>query len=222
MSESTPAAGNRGRGGSGASGSGASAGTLGVPRLATAESSRMTAVCRNWRRSRWWDSRLSRSGSSSSPSIHQIVTGNVTAGLPNIDSSLMVLMGISQGRLSWQEARDLQPGDLVCTESGVRSAWHRHHAAGCQPGIAARPVDTGRRSNPGHELVGQLYPVPRPRQRPGCQLPLGWTVSGGATRRRGRWPAEQFRHFHCHFVTPRLRRALVHRRAASTTPVREK
>ena len=29
--------------------------------------------------------------------IHQIVTGNVTAGLPNIDSSLMVLMGISQG-----------------------------------------------------------------------------------------------------------------------------
>jgi hypothetical protein len=29
--------------------------------------------------------------------IHQIVSNNVTAGLPNIDSSLMVLMGISQG-----------------------------------------------------------------------------------------------------------------------------
>jgi hypothetical protein len=29
--------------------------------------------------------------------IHQIATGNTTVGLPNIDSSLMVLMGISQG-----------------------------------------------------------------------------------------------------------------------------
>jgi hypothetical protein len=29
--------------------------------------------------------------------IHQIVSNDVTAGLPNIDSSLMVLMGISQG-----------------------------------------------------------------------------------------------------------------------------
>ena len=29
--------------------------------------------------------------------VHQISAGNITAGLPNIDSSLMVLMGISQG-----------------------------------------------------------------------------------------------------------------------------
>ena len=71
----------RGRSGSGRSGSGrsgtalagaaaagaAAARHLGAPQLATAESSRTTAVCRNWRRSRWWDSRLSRSGSSSLP-----------------------------------------------------------------------------------------------------------------------------------------------------------
>ena len=44
--------------------------------------------------------------------IHQIVTGNVTAGLPNIDSSLMVLMGISQGGYLGKKLVTFSPATL--------------------------------------------------------------------------------------------------------------
>ena len=130
--------------------------------------------------------------------IHQIVTGNVTAGLPNIDSSLMVLMGISQGGYLGKKLVTFSPATLYAPSP----------ASGA-PGTAITLPGVSLGSQPGQlTLDGVPIPVtswsansiqfPVPANDPATNSPWDGlprvvqlaVVVGG---QHG-----QFRHFHCH------------------------
>ena len=99
--------------------------------------------------------------------IHQIAIGDVTDGLPNIDASLMVLMGISSGGylgkklvtfgtpMLYPPSPETGPPGTTVTLRGSSMG-----SAPCQP--AAHERRAGRR-----HLVGRLRPVHGAGQRPG-------------------------------------------------------
>ena len=109
--------------------------------------------------------------------IHQIAVGNVTAGLPNIDSSLMVLMGISSGGYL---------GKKLVT-FGTPALYPPHPESG-PPGTPVTMRGTNLGSESGSQLllngaqVEATWPAARSSSR--CLTPIRPAGRPGTNRRR--------------------------------------